>query len=111
MTTKPARNPAGSGWNPKVWASGVAGNALTIVADWSDAGGVRSEVAGRDRVAGCGVHPERPWHTGLCDFREKQRKRRVPGRNLGHSGGRPVSVGHDRAAVYAILYGNQVGQR
>jgi nitroreductase len=31
----------------------------------------------------------------------------VPGRNFGHAGSLPVSAGHDRAAAYAILYGDE----
>jgi nitroreductase len=30
----------------------------------------------------------------------------VPGRDFGHPGSLPISAGHDRAAVYAILYGD-----
>jgi nitroreductase len=31
----------------------------------------------------------------------------VPGRDFGHAGTLPVSAGHDRAAVYAVLYGDE----
>jgi hypothetical protein len=31
----------------------------------------------------------------------------VPGRDFGHGGSLPVGPGHDRAAVYAILYGDE----
>jgi len=31
----------------------------------------------------------------------------VPGRDFGHGGGLPVGPGHDRAATYAILYGDE----
>ncbi len=31
----------------------------------------------------------------------------VPGRDFGHAGSLPVGAGHDRAAVYAILYGDE----
>ncbi len=31
----------------------------------------------------------------------------VPGRDFGHSGQLPISAGHDRAAVYAVLYGDE----
>jgi nitroreductase len=31
----------------------------------------------------------------------------VPGRDFGHGGSLPVGTGHDRAAIYAILYGDE----
>jgi nitroreductase len=33
----------------------------------------------------------------------------VPGRDFGHPGDLPISAGHDRAAIYAILFGDEDG--
>jgi nitroreductase len=49
----------------------------------------------------------RPTGTGIPDAAIAQRATRttVPGRDFGHPGDLPISAAHDRAAVFAILYG------
>lgn len=54
--------------------------------------------AGGTRAAGLGV-PD-------SAIPSEQPKTTVPGRDFGRSGDLPVSAGHDKAAVYAILYGS-----
>ena len=55
------------------------------------AGGVRAEGLG---VPGDAIPSRAPATT-------------VPGRDFGHGGALPVGEGHDRSAVYAILYGDE----
>jgi nitroreductase len=49
----------------------------------------------------------RPAGTGIPDaaIPDKDTQTTVPGRDFGHHGDLPVSAGHDRAAVFAVLYG------
>jgi hypothetical protein len=54
---------------------------------------------GRAHPAGTGV----PEATIPADMPQTT----VPGRDFGHPGTLPIGAGHDRAAVYAILYGDE----
>ncbi|PWK30785.1 Acg family FMN-binding oxidoreductase [Actinoplanes xinjiangensis] len=51
--------------------------------------------------------PARPAGTGIPDAAIPQRATRttVPSRDFGHHGDLPVSAGHDRMAVFVMLYG------
>jgi hypothetical protein len=50
----------------------------------------------------------RPTGTGVPDFAipAQPSQTTVPGRDFGHYGDLPISEGHDRSAVFAILYGH-----
>jgi nitroreductase len=50
----------------------------------------------------------RPTGTGIPDtaIPTQPSQTTVPGRDFGHHGDLPISSGHDRAAVFAILYGH-----
>ncbi|GAA2593498.1 hypothetical protein GCM10010399_25140 [Dactylosporangium fulvum] len=51
----------------------------------------------------------RPAGTGIPDATIPQRAPRttVPGRDFGHHGDLPISAAHDKAAVFAIVYGRE----
>jgi nitroreductase len=50
----------------------------------------------------------RPTGTGIPDtaIPAQESQTTVPGRDFGHDGDLPISTGHDRSAVFAILYGH-----
>jgi len=52
----------------------------------------------RTMTEGVGLSPEA--------LPERQAQTTVPGRGFGHAGTLPIGAGHDRAATYALLYGN-----
>ncbi|MBM7494379.1 nitroreductase [Micromonospora luteifusca] len=51
----------------------------------------------------------RPLGSGLpaAVLPEREQQTTVPGRDFGRSGTLPIGSGHDRAAVYAVLYGDE----
>src|SRR4029453_390870 len=50
----------------------------------------------------------RPTGTGIPDtaIPSQASQTTVPGRDFGHHGDLPIGTGHDRSAVFAILYGH-----
>jgi nitroreductase len=54
---------------------------------------------------------DRPAGTGVPDavIPDRATLTTVPGRDFGHHGGLPVSVAHDQAAVFVMLYGSTDG--